>query len=794
MKKVLSFVLVLSMILGSFGMAFAAPVASDVAGLDCEDAVNALTELGVIAGYKDGSFKPEKVVTRAEAATFIVKALGLADYAVEKSAFSDMAGHWADPFVAYAASMGFVKGNTDGTFAPDATVTSDQMITMLVQAVGYKADYLTGGYPGAFVNQAKTLGILDGVKSGAVGCSRADVAQMIFNTLPVQFVRYDKDGSLEGIIIGTRSDNMLNRLGVLVDADPFVVDQNDVDTAVINVAPYVGAYVEAYRNSDWNIIAVSEVKSTFLTGKLNDAKDTLTVDDVEYVLTLAAQSDIASSSPTTTTAAVEFENGETKNISVDADTTYTFAVNVTGKTIKAVYSVADWTATEADYFADADAEDIKEDAKLFNVDFYKNVDQEIDMNRFELVGADSLEAIEEDDVVYVYAGGNSGKVTKIVVGNEVVTGKITKVNSTDSKFTVNGKVYELGEKEIITTLPKAGDEVKLYLDGFGDIYDYEKVSGEANYAVVLEVADGKTGLNGEKALVKMFLADGTDKTFEIDKNIEGYTTVSGVNILVDESVLTSGAIVEYTTDKDGIVDSIATIADVTTTKAVSAKGTFNGKVIAKTATIFSYNGSDLTDEDNYSVAKYESVLGAESVNATYALDDDDQEIACMLIVDFTTEEEVFGLFNGWANIDGDYDYEVTMFINGADKTYNATKTAKDLAVANTSAGILYKLSFDSTGALKGATDAGAVEDCASTAAVIGSTTATAIDGRYLTTNNGATTYTLAEDVQIVKWDAENGVWAQGRARDLHGLTSGAINLYSINGEDAGIYDVVTVVK
>ncbi|MBQ6948696.1 MAG: S-layer homology domain-containing protein, partial [Firmicutes bacterium] len=168
MKKVLSFVLVLSMILGSFGMAFAAAPA-DVVGKDYEDAVNVLTELEVIAGYKDGSFRPENVVTRAEMATFIVKALGLADYAVGKSEFSDMAGHWADPFVAYAVSLGFVKGNTDGTFAPNATVSYDQAITMLVQALGYKAEYLTGGYPGAFVNQAKTLGMLDGIVSGAAG-------------------------------------------------------------------------------------------------------------------------------------------------------------------------------------------------------------------------------------------------------------------------------------------------------------------------------------------------------------------------------------------------------------------------------------------------------------------------------------------------------------------------------------------------------------------------------------------------------------------------------------------------
>jgi len=188
MKKVLSFVLVLSMILGSFGMAFAAP-ATDVVGTDYEDAVNVLTELGVVAGYKDGTYRPANVVTRAEMATFIIKAMGLNDYVSGASSFSDMAGHWADPYVAYATSLGFIKGNTDGTFAPDAAVTYDQAITMVVQALGYKAEYLVGTYPGAFVNQAKALGILEGIKAGAAGANRGDIAKLLVNTLDIRFVR-----------------------------------------------------------------------------------------------------------------------------------------------------------------------------------------------------------------------------------------------------------------------------------------------------------------------------------------------------------------------------------------------------------------------------------------------------------------------------------------------------------------------------------------------------------------------------------------------------------------------------
>ena len=104
MRKVLSIVLALAMILGSFAFSFAA-TPSDVVGEDCEDAVNVLTELGVIAGYPDGSYKPNGIVTRGEMAKIIICSLGLEDYAAGKSSFSDMAGNWSDKYVAYAVSL-----------------------------------------------------------------------------------------------------------------------------------------------------------------------------------------------------------------------------------------------------------------------------------------------------------------------------------------------------------------------------------------------------------------------------------------------------------------------------------------------------------------------------------------------------------------------------------------------------------------------------------------------------------------------------------------------------------------
>ena len=64
MKKILALVLALTLALGTFSFAAAAP--EDVVGTDYEDAVGKLTYLGIIAGFPDGTYRPAEPVTRAQ--------------------------------------------------------------------------------------------------------------------------------------------------------------------------------------------------------------------------------------------------------------------------------------------------------------------------------------------------------------------------------------------------------------------------------------------------------------------------------------------------------------------------------------------------------------------------------------------------------------------------------------------------------------------------------------------------------------------------------------------------------
>ena len=98
MKKGLSLVLVLAMVLGCFSFVSAASY-SDVAGTSYEEAVARLSLLEILTGYKDGTFKPEDQITRAEFAAVAVRAKGLEATAQASkglpTGFSDVPGtHW----------------------------------------------------------------------------------------------------------------------------------------------------------------------------------------------------------------------------------------------------------------------------------------------------------------------------------------------------------------------------------------------------------------------------------------------------------------------------------------------------------------------------------------------------------------------------------------------------------------------------------------------------------------------------------------------------------------------------
>jgi hypothetical protein len=103
-----------------------------------KDSILALANRLVINGYSDGSFKAKSVVTRAEFATMLNRALGILPKLQASKSFTDVkSGVWYAGQVNAAVDAGLINGFMDGTFRPDQEITHQEMMVMLVNALKY---------------------------------------------------------------------------------------------------------------------------------------------------------------------------------------------------------------------------------------------------------------------------------------------------------------------------------------------------------------------------------------------------------------------------------------------------------------------------------------------------------------------------------------------------------------------------------------------------------------------------------------------------------------------------------
>ena len=110
---------------------------ADVAGHWAKESIAKLMQAGVIAGYPDGSFRPEKSVSRAEFTVMLVKALKLESKPGDLS-FKDSADHWAKNSI-NAAAHGLISGYDRNSFGPDAPITREQAAVIIARAAGLEA-------------------------------------------------------------------------------------------------------------------------------------------------------------------------------------------------------------------------------------------------------------------------------------------------------------------------------------------------------------------------------------------------------------------------------------------------------------------------------------------------------------------------------------------------------------------------------------------------------------------------------------------------------------------------------
>ena len=150
------------------------------------DAVDYLSDVGIMVGDDLGNFNPDKPVTRAEMATIICRMSGETDDLKVSNNFLDVpTSHWANKYISKAVELGVVNGYGGGKFGPSDFVTYEQAITMLIRSVGLDSDaQFFGGYPQGYVDVANRYGFTrDLTITVGSHMNRGDVAVAVFNVL-----------------------------------------------------------------------------------------------------------------------------------------------------------------------------------------------------------------------------------------------------------------------------------------------------------------------------------------------------------------------------------------------------------------------------------------------------------------------------------------------------------------------------------------------------------------------------------------------------------------------------------
>lgn len=168
---------------------------SDVpAGVWYENQVTRLVSQGIIGGYPDGTFKPNKTVTRAEFAKMICLAMKWSLDEPSEASFKDVPkSNWTYRYAETAKANGAISGYSDGTFKPAKNITRAEMAKIVAETLNLPTAHSTlndadsvwwaKAYIGACVNSGIISGYPDNTFKPNKEATRAEAAKIINGVL-----------------------------------------------------------------------------------------------------------------------------------------------------------------------------------------------------------------------------------------------------------------------------------------------------------------------------------------------------------------------------------------------------------------------------------------------------------------------------------------------------------------------------------------------------------------------------------------------------------------------------------
>jgi len=591
MKKLLSLIVVLSIIF-SFAVTSGAEET-----ISYSEAVQTLEALGIIEG-SDGDLMLDKVLTRAEFVTMLMRVMN-PQYRDSNVYFEDVnSSHWAFSDISTACTMGIVQGNYERKFLPNRPVVYEEMVKMIVCALGYGTlAELKGGYPGGYMIVAQQKDLFDGA-TGRAGLivKRKLACEMLFNALDVPMMREegfghriaaepDPDKTLlsehmkirKGTGIVTANDVTALSVSEGLDRDFVQIGEEYFRKGASDTRWQLGYYVTYYAD-----ISEYDEKPPLVYTHIDEKRNEVITVDAE---------DIADNSTKKTFVYQDGRKTQRKEISVYADLIYN-GVSTGGFTDDDL-KPQDGIVTLIDNNNDNQADVILvEEYETILVGSYnvaggyaydrdktdKFVELKADSDDYVFAlyenGAECrFSAIKENSVLSVAESKNTTgrKSKKVLVSNSSISGFFEAVSQEDNTAVIDGTEYELAKDVYGEIYEYLGKDVTVYLDAFGKIAGTDDNAGEDFSYGYLIVAGSKGSLSSSiqfkilTELGEVLIFDGAKKV-----SLDGRKPISGDSILTElrKTVRKGGAtpgegeeqLIRYRLNSDGLINAIDTTA------------------------------------------------------------------------------------------------------------------------------------------------------------------------------------------------------------------------------------------
>lgn len=175
---------------------------SDVSGHWAEQYISYLSDKGIVSGVGEGLFQPEATMTRAMFVTIIGRVAKVDKKVYNSSKFSDVdISEWYGPYVSWASERGISTGFEDGTFAPNNSISREQMAVIIMRYISSSGitmpqkteaktfidDDSIGSWAKESVYAAQKAGLISGRSDGSFDpkgtATRAEVCAIIYRLL-----------------------------------------------------------------------------------------------------------------------------------------------------------------------------------------------------------------------------------------------------------------------------------------------------------------------------------------------------------------------------------------------------------------------------------------------------------------------------------------------------------------------------------------------------------------------------------------------------------------------------------